>query len=101
MAEQSFAIAVCFDSSHSEALNNTGVLLRENGKDSSSRLHFQKANTTNKEVFEPWYNKAVDAIENEDLQSAFESLNRALDICPDHAESKKLLDKLLTAFASN
>ena len=67
-----------------------GVLLRENGKDASARLHFQKASAVNEEVFEPWYNKAVDATENGDLQSAFHSVNRALDICPDHVESKKL-----------
>ena len=101
MAEQALEIAVCLDSSHAEALNNLGILLQEDGKEASGKVFLHRARAAKEEVFEPVYNCAIHAMNDGNLQTAFDLVKRALDICPDHEESKKMHKRLLTAFSSN
>ena len=101
MAEQALQIAISLDSSHAEALNNLGILAQEAGKEASGKLYFQRARAAKEDIFEPWFNGAMHAMNDGTLQTAFDLVRHVLDICPDHEESKKMHNDLLTAFASN
>ena len=100
-AEQAFTTAAHLDNTHSEAMNNIGVMHKQSGKDASAHLYYSKARNANKETFEAWYNSAIDSMENEDLQSAHKFILAALDICPEHEQSKQLHNSILKDLSRN
>eukprot|EP00210_Caulerpa_lentillifera_P008496 g8104.t2 len=98
LAEQAFALAVYMDSTHSEALNNLGVLKSRQGSSTSARSYFEKSRNVCNDRFEAWLNGSIEAMKEEDLQTAFALVTRAIEISPDHTTSKALLHQLMTQF---
>lgn len=95
VAEQAFSVAVFMDSSRSESLNNLGVL---KSRMTHSMDYFTKARNACEVLFELWFNGALEAMKQRELQNAFALVSRALEISPEHKTSKSILKKLENQF---
>lgn len=95
MAEEAFSVAVFMDSSHSESLNNLGVL---KSRVTHSMDYFTKSRNACEVLFEPWFNGALEAMKQGELQNAFELVSRALEISPEQKTSNSVLKKLQNQF---
>jgi len=98
-AYQALKIAVAKDSHHVESLNNLGVLEVKKGNTDNARYNFQIAIKEADYLFEPAYNLALWAYKQNDYQDALRLINKALEIYPDHYESKEL-KKIINASLS-
>lgn len=100
----SLKIAISIDNHNAESFNNLGVFFNliliqiliikvlENKKNNSenARYNFQISIKESQFLFEPIYNSALLAINSNDYQEAYSLVNKALELYPEHIESKEL-----------
>jgi tetratricopeptide repeat protein 8 len=104
LALQAFKVASAIDPNHGEALNNIAVLeMRKQKLD--QKYDYAKSILSNSisvgtHLFEPQYNSALLCFRQGNLQEAFNFVEQALKIYPNHADSKELHDILKKTFSS-
>lgn len=100
LAQQALRIAISVDNTHAEAYNNLGVLeLRKNNVE-QARTYYATAIRLADWLYEPLYNMALLTFRTGQMQESFMLVNKALEIFPEHADSKELLKTLKTQFES-
>ena len=93
-AYRALRLSLSLDSTNAEALNNMGIFDVKKGKIDSALYHFKLAMKENQYLFEPHFNYAVNSYKIGHYEDAFEVIKKALDIYPDHPDSKKLFNLL-------
>lgn len=99
LAYQAFKIAVSSNPDHAESFNNLGVLELRKGNVEQAKSNFQSSHTL-AEFFEPCYNLSLLLWKKGDFQESFKMIQIALQIFPDHVDSKELKKNLLSHFSS-
>ena len=95
-AYRALKIALSYDGTNAEALNNIGIMDLRKGRVDSAMYHFKLAMKENQYLFEPHFNFAVNAYKIGRYEEAFEVIKKALEIYPDHPDSLKLSQLLKT-----
>lgn len=98
LAYQAFKVAVSIDNSHGEALNNIAVLEMRRQKYDVAKACLSAGCEVAPHVFEPFYNLALLAYRTGDFQDAHNYVSKALQIYPNHIDSKELLSTLQKTF---
>lgn len=93
-AQQAFRVATSLDAKHAESFTNLGVLEQRKGRAEQARAHFATARDLAPYLFEPFYNGALLAHGAGDYQEAFRLVDKALELYPQHHDSKELRAKL-------
>lgn len=93
-AYRALKIALNYDGTNAEALTNLGIFELKKGRIDSALYNFKLAMKENQYLFEPHFNFAVNSYKIGKYEEAFEVINKALEIYPDHSDSKKLLNIL-------
>jgi len=120
LAYQAFKVAVSINNSHGEALNNIAVLEMRRQKYDVAKACLGTSCDVAPQVFEPFYNTgeasscqervvligvvvliALLAYRTGDFQEAHNSVTKALQIYPNHIDSKELLTTLQKTFLYN
>jgi tetratricopeptide repeat protein 8 len=101
LAYQAFKVAVSVDPTHGEALNNIAVLEMRRQKVDVARSCLSTSSSVNTYLFEPLYNNALLLYRLGDFQEAYSNVCKALEIYPNHDDSKELKDTLQKLFASS
>ena len=99
LAYQSFKIAVSNNANHAESFNNLGVLELRKGNIEQAKSNFLQAARIGNFLFEPSFNAALLSLKKGEFQESFTLCQKALEIFPDHADSKELLKNLNQHFA--
>ncbi len=112
LAYQAFKVAVSVNPAHSEALNNLAVLelrrydnitdvTRQTQALEQAKSFLGSATDGGPHLFEPAYNRALTAFDKQgDYAEAKEYVRKALDVYPNHRESRDLDQKLLSMLSS-
>lgn len=87
-------ISLSYDGTNAEALNNMGIFDLKRGKADSALYNFKLSMKENQYLFEPHFNFAVNAYKIGKYEEAFEVVKKALDIYPDHTDTKRLFSIL-------
>lgn len=98
LAYQAFKVAVSIDPSHGEALNNIAVLEMRRQKFDVAKSCLSTSCDVSPHVFEPFYNSALMCYRMGDFQDAYNLATKALQIYPNHVDSKELLNLLQKTF---
>lgn len=98
LAYQAYKVAISVDNSHAESFNNLGVLEGKKGDENAARSSFYTAQKMSDHLFEPFYNGALLCFNKGEFQESFELVNSALEVFPDHMDSKELLKQLQDFF---
>ena len=93
-AYRALRLSISYDGTNAEALNNMGIFEVKKGKLESALYHFRLSMKENQYLFEPHFNYAVNAYRTGKYEEAFEVVQKALDIYPDHPDSRKLCSTL-------
>lgn len=93
-AYRALKISLNYDGSNAEALTNMGIFELKKGRVDSALYNFKLAMKENQYLFEPHFNYAINCYKIGRYEEAFEVIKKALDIYPDHTDSKKLLGLL-------
>ncbi|XP_071963658.1 tetratricopeptide repeat protein 8-like [Antedon mediterranea] len=96
---QCFRLAISSNNDHAEAYNNLGALELRKGRIEQARAFFQSAQSLSPHMFEPHFNYASLCDQIGDLQSSYNSAQRAVSAYNDHCDSKDLLKQLKKHFA--
>jgi len=99
LAYQAFKIGVSIDSNHAECYCNLGVLELRKQNIEAARANFKTAQNLAPFAYEPFYNGALIAYKLGEFQEAFATCSKALEIYPEHTDSKELLQILKNHFA--
>eukprot|EP01029_Cantina_marsupialis_P010012 TRINITY_DN2297_c0_g1_i1.p1 TRINITY_DN2297_c0_g1~~TRINITY_DN2297_c0_g1_i1.p1 ORF type:complete len:508 (+),score=66.95 TRINITY_DN2297_c0_g1_i1:60-1583(+) len=99
LAYQAFRIAVSVDANHAESYNNLGVLELRKRTIETARANFEMSQRLGEIMFEPFYNGALLSYKIGDFEQSFKLVKRALDLFPQHAESKELMSQLKHNFS--
>lgn len=94
LAHQCFKITVTLNPDHIEAHNNLGVLEARKGNDDQARAYFRTGHKISPHVYEPFYNGALLAQKQGNLQESYVLVTKALEAYPEHTESRELLRQL-------
>ena len=87
-----------WDNTQSEACNNLGVMEMKRGNIEQARTCFESAAKLSSASFEPCFNAALLAFKLGDCETSFALVRKALDIYPEHHESKELEKQLRAHF---
>jgi len=98
LAYQAFKIAVSNNPNHAEAFNNLGVLEMRKGNMEQANNNFTQAQKLSSFLFEPSYNAALFQFKSGDLNESYQSVNKSLEVFPEHMDSKELLKRLKQYF---
>eukprot|EP00903_Cladosiphon_okamuranus_P013708 g12764.t1 len=98
LAYQAFKIAISVDSNHAESYCNLAALEVRKQNPEAARSNLKMAQTLAPYLFEPFYNGALLAYRSGDLQEAFSMCGKALEVYPEHGDSKQLLKTLQDHF---
>jgi tetratricopeptide repeat protein 8 len=93
-AYRAIKISLSYDGSNAEALNNLGIFELKKGKVESALYNFKLAMKENQYLFEPHFNYAINCYKIGKYEEAFEVIKKAIEIYPDHPDSRKLFDLL-------
>ena len=99
LAYQAFKIAISNNPNHAEAYNNLGVLELRKGNVEQARSNFTQSSRSSGFLFEPAYNIAYLFYKKGDFQMSFTNCTEALNLFPEHADSKELLRNLQKHFS--
>jgi tetratricopeptide repeat protein 8 len=94
LAYQALKIAISFDNNHFEALNNLGVLEMKKSNFDQAKSNYLLSCKNSDFSFEPYYNYSSLRYRQGDLEESLKFAVKALEIFPDHFESKELKDKV-------
>jgi tetratricopeptide repeat protein 8 len=94
LAYQSLKIAITYNGDHYESFNNLGVLEIKKSNLEQAKSNFVLACKNTDFSFEPYYNFAALRYKQGDLDEALKFSIKALEIYPDHFESKELKKKI-------
>lgn len=97
LAYQAFKIAVSVDPNHAESYNNLGVLEMRKSNASQAQSNFQTAESLADYLFEPTFNLALSAFKRGAYEMSFRRVQKAMELYPDHSDSKAL-ERRLRAF---
>lgn len=100
LAYQAFKIAISVDPTHGEALNNISILEIRRQKLDAAKAGFNSAIGASTHLFEPIFNAGLMAYRTGDFQEAYQNVNKALKIYPNHGDSKELQEVLRKMFMS-
>jgi len=84
---------------HSESFNNLGVLELRKGNLEQAKANFQNSSQI-AQFFEPYYNAALLMWKRGDFQECYKMVQKALELFPDHIDSKELKKNLTQHFAA-
>ncbi|GMH44731.1 hypothetical protein BSKO_12683 [Bryopsis sp. KO-2023] len=98
LAYQAYKVAISIDNTHAESFNNLGVLEGKKGDDAAAKASFAMAQKLAGHLFEPCYNGALLCFRKGEFQGSFEQVNSALEVYPEHIDSKDLLKQLQNHF---
>ena len=87
-------MAVAINSSHAEAHTNLGVLEVRAGDKGAAMGHYAKAQQLAEHAYEPWYNGALLASREGNVEQAFKQVTKALEAYPEHVDSQELRKEL-------
>ena len=87
-------MAVAINSSHAEAHTNLGVLAVRAGDKGAAMGHYAKAQQLAEHAYEPWYNGALLASREGNMEQAFKQVTKALEAYPEHVDSQELHKEL-------
>ena len=99
LAYQCLKIAISSDGNHAESFNNLGVLEMRKGNLGQAKSNFRQAAKLSLYLFEPCFNAAFLMFRNGEFKESFEMVEKALELYPEHEDSKQLkrnLQKHLT-----
>lgn len=99
LAYQAYKIAVSSNSSHAESFNNLGVLELRKGNFEQAKANFINS-TQIAQFFEPCYNAALLLWKRGDFQESYKMVQKALELFPEHVDSKELKKNLTQHFAA-
>lgn len=94
LAYQAFKIAVSNNPNHAEAFNNLGVLELRKANIEQARSNFSTAHKLSQYGFEAFYNAALINEKKGEFSESYNMIKKALEIFPEHSDSKELLKKL-------
>ncbi|KRX09628.1 hypothetical protein PPERSA_09298 [Pseudocohnilembus persalinus] len=95
MAYKCLKVVLSYDPTHAEAYNNLGILeIRKNGSIERGKYELAQSRKEGEFLIEPHYNSALWAYNSSEFQQAYDFVKKALEIYPDHADSKKLLKNI-------
>lgn len=98
LAYQAFKITVSSDPNHAEAFNNLGILELRKGNVDQARNNFTTSASLSEFMHEPLFNSALLSFKLGEFQDAFNLVNKALEVYPEHVESKELKTQLQENF---
>lgn len=98
LAYQAFKVAVSVDNSHGEALNNIAVLEMRRQKFEVAKAVLGTSCDVASHIYEPYYNSALLAYRMGDFQESYNLVSKALQIYPNHVDSKELQQLLQKTF---
>jgi len=90
LAFQAFRVTVSLQGQHAEALTNLGVLEMRRNHDVEAINYLRAAIRANESLYEPVYNLALLLYRMGDFQEAYQLVEKALLIYPEHSESQEL-----------
>ena len=105
MAYQALKNAISADHNHAESFNNLGVLELKRGNvdpeqaADQARSNFATSSRLTQYLFEPCYNGGLLAYKFGEFQESYNLTKKAIDIFPDHADSKELMKTLTQHFS--
>ncbi|CAN0211296.1 unnamed protein product [Ascophyllum nodosum] len=91
LAYQAFKVAISVDSNHAESYCNLAALEVRNQNPQAARSNLKMAQTLAPYLFEPFYNGALLAYRNGDLQEALSLCRKGLEVYPEYGDLKQLL----------
>jgi tetratricopeptide repeat protein 8 len=94
LAYQALKISISLNNNHYEALNNLGVLEIKKGNLDQARSNYLLACKNTEFSFEPYYNFSALKYKMGDLEEAYKFNKKALELFPEHYDSKELRDKI-------
>ncbi|CAM9501407.1 unnamed protein product [Chrysoparadoxa australica] len=94
LAFQASKIAVSVDPNHAESYCNLAVLEIRKKDYKAARASLSRAQFLAPYLFEPFYNGALLSYRAGDLQDAYAQCSKALEVYPEHHDSKELLEQL-------
>ncbi|KAG1674550.1 Tetratricopeptide repeat protein 8 [Nymphon striatum] len=94
LAYQSFRLALAANNEHAEAYNNLGVLEALSGNRNQAQAYLQSSNSIGPHLFEPLYNQARIYEEIGNIELSFSTIQKSMEIFPEHHDSKNLLQRL-------
>jgi tetratricopeptide repeat protein 8 len=90
LAYQALKITIAHNPEHFEAFNNLGILEIKKGNMDQAKSNFLLACKNTDFSFEPYFNYSSMKYKQGDLEEALKFSNKALEIFPDHFESKEI-----------
>ena len=100
MATYALKLAISENHNHAESYNNLGVLELKLKNIDQARSNFETCCRLGEFLFEPRYNLALLGYQTSDKEESFNHVKKALEIFPDHVESKELMKLLIENFTS-
>ena len=94
LAYQALKITIAYNGDHFEAFNNLGVLEIKKGNLDQAKSNFLLSCKNTDFSFEPYYNYAAMRYKQGDLEESLKFSKKALEIFPEHFESKELMNKV-------
>mmetsp|Transcript_6828 Transcript_6828/g.11284 ORF Transcript_6828/g.11284 Transcript_6828/m.11284 type:complete len:517 (-) Transcript_6828:220-1770(-) len=101
LAYRAFKTAISNDGNHAESFTNLGILQVHKGSLQKAKGSFEAAEKLAPHLHEPFYNSALLAQKIGNFQVAYKKVKLALEIFPEHQDSKNLLLKLESHFTTN
>ncbi|XP_011498826.1 PREDICTED: tetratricopeptide repeat protein 8 [Ceratosolen solmsi marchali] len=98
MASDCLRLAIDADNRHAPSYNNLGVLEMKNGNIVNARIYFHTAASIANYLYEPHFNSSYLAYKNGDLQTSYNSIQKALNAYPAHRDSQEIFKKLQKYF---
>ena len=98
LAEQAFQLALTSDNNHCEAYNNLAVLVSRQGRNEQARAYYLASIAINPDLYEAHYNLSLLSQQLGDLNTGYREIRKALDIFPQHVDSKNILDNIKQYF---
>ncbi|XP_065068198.1 tetratricopeptide repeat protein 8-like isoform X2 [Rhopilema esculentum] len=100
LAYQCLRLSLASDNNHAEAFNNLGVLEMRKRRPDQAKSFFKSAIQLSDQMYEPQYNLAHLSEKMGDVQTSFKSVEKSVEIYPEHCEGKDLLKQLKEHLAS-
>ena len=94
LALHSFRVAISLNVDHAEAHNNLGILLLRQQKTAEAVRSFKRSQSCSTQVYEAFYNGALVAFKQGEIESSYSLATEASRIYGDHKETQELLQDL-------
>ena len=96
---QCLKIAISSNQNHAESFNNLGVLELRKGDSEQAKSNFMQGAKISAFLFEPCYNSAYLMFKRGEFAESYTMVQRALELFPEHQDSKQLLKDLQKHFS--